>query len=117
MTPDHATEFKERRTRTWRSVRWWLLILAISGATYAFLVLGKHRPISQAEFVFMVTCFLVVAVSMIFLIRGIVTHYRCPNCNEIPMTGSLKVGLGGISYRRAVDLNPTECPNCGVMLK
>jgi hypothetical protein len=33
------------------------------------------------------------------------------------MTSSFKAGLSGISYRRSVDLNPTECSNCGALLK
>ncbi len=115
--PDASGQFRERRSRTWRAVRWWLLIGVIAILTFLFTPGGKDRALSQGEFTFMMVCFFLAAGSIIFLIRGILTHYRCPNCNEIPMTSSFKAGGGGISYRRGVDLNPLECSHCGARLK
>lgn len=118
MNPDLdvSEQFRQRRSRTWRAVRWWLPIGAIAGVTFAFVPGGTDRTLTQAEFTLMMVCFSIVALSIIMLIRGILTHYRCPNCNEIPMTSSFKAGAGGFSYRRGVDLNPVECSHCGARL-
>ena len=119
MTPtfNASDEFRRRRTRTWRAVRWWLLIGVLAGICFAVVPGGSDRELSQAEFTFMMICFSVAAVSIIFLIRGILTHYRCPKCGQIPMTSSVQAGASGISYRRSVDLNPMECSHCGARLK
>ncbi|HEY7841962.1 MAG TPA: hypothetical protein VIC61_10365 [Gammaproteobacteria bacterium] len=114
---DVSEQFQERRNRTWRAVRWWLPVGAIAGATFAFMPGGTDRALTQAEFTVMMVCFFIVALSIIMLIRGILKHYRCPNCNEIPMTSSFSAGSGGLSYRRGVDLNPLECSHCGARLK
>lgn len=116
-TLDASTEFQQRRRRTWRAVRWWLLATVVAGLLFAMGPVGSDRTLSQAQFSFMMICFFVAAVAMILVIRGVTTYYRCPNCNKIPMTGSFSAGLGGISYRRGVDLNPTECSHCGARLK
>jgi len=84
---------------------------------FALVPGGSNRAIIQTEFTIMMVCFFVIALSIILLIRGILTHYRCPNCNQIPMTSSFKAGGGGLSYRRSVDLNPLECSDCGARLK
>jgi hypothetical protein len=114
---DASEEFRERRSRTWRAVRWWIPVGIAAGIAFALVPGGEDRAISQNEFTFMMGCFVVVALSIIMMIGAVTKHYRCPNCNKIPMTGSFKAGMGGISYRRSVDLNPTECPNCGALLK
>lgn len=114
---DVSTEFRERRSRTWRAVRWWLLAAFVVGSALAFGLGGENRELSRDEFTFFLAGFVVVATAILFFIRGILVHYRCPNCNEIPMTDSWKAGGGGLSYRRGVDLNPTLCPNCGALLK
>jgi len=114
---DASEEFRLRRIRTWRAVRWWIPLALLAGIAFALVPGGQDRTISQNEFTFMMGCFLVVAISFIMMIGGVTKHYRCPNCNKIPMTGSFKVGMSGISYRRSVDLNPAECSNCGALLK
>lgn len=98
-------------------MRWWLPIGAIAGVTFAFIPGGTDRALSQTKFTLMMACFFVVALSIIMLIRGLLAHYRCPNCNEIPMTSSFSAGGGGFSYRRGVDLNPLECSHCDARLK
>lgn len=114
---DASGAFRERRSRTWRAVRWWIPVGLAAGIAFALVPGGEDRAISQNEFTFMMGCFVVVALSIIMMIGAVTKHYRCPSCNKIPMTGSFKTGLGGISYRRSVDLNPTECSNCGALLK
>ncbi|HEY7754260.1 MAG TPA: hypothetical protein VH856_10630 [Steroidobacteraceae bacterium] len=114
---DASAEFRERRSRTWRAVRWWIPIGLAAGIAFALVPGGEDRAISQNEFTFMLGCFVVIALSILMMIRAVTSHYRCPKCNEIPMTSSFKAGLSGISYRRSVDLNPTECSNCGALLK
>jgi hypothetical protein len=89
----------------------------VAGLCFGVVPGVSDRALSQAEFTFMMICFFVAAASIIFLIRAILTHYRCPNCGQIPMTSSFKAGAGGISYRRSVDLDPTECSHCGAQLK
>jgi hypothetical protein len=117
MSSDVSEQFRQQRTRTWQAVRWWLLIGLVAGVSFAVTIGGEDRALSQREFAFLMACFFTVAISIIFLIRGITTYYRCPNCNKIPMTSSFSAGAGGISYRRAVDLNPSECSHCGAQLK
>lgn len=114
---DAPMEFKQRRHRTWRAVRWWILVGVIAGVTFALVPGGQDRALSQGEFAFMMACFFTVAISIILMIRGILVHYRCPNCGKIPMTSSMSAGSGGFSYRRGVDLNPTTCSHCGARLK
>lgn len=114
---DASEEFRLRRSRTWRAVRWWIPLALLAGIAFALVPGGEDRAISQNEFTFMMGCFVLVALSIIMMIRAVTRHYRCPNCNEIPMTGSFKAGMSGISYRRSVDLNPAECSNCGALLK
>ena len=114
---DVSEEFRQRRSRTWQAVRWWLLTGVVAGVAFALVPGGTDRAISQTEFTIMMICFFVAASSIILLIRGILTHYRCPNCNQIPMTSSFKAGGGGLSYRRGVDLDPLECSHCGARLK
>jgi hypothetical protein len=114
---DASGEFRERRSRTWRAAKWWLLTCVIAGIGFAAMTGGSDRTLTQGEFTFAMVCFAVAGASIIFLIRAILKHYRCPNCNEIPMTSSFKAGSGGLSYRRSVDLNPVECSNCGTRLK
>jgi hypothetical protein len=98
-------------------VKWWLVTGVVAGIGFGVTAAGPDRALTQREFTFMMACFSVFAASIIFLIRGILKHYRCPSCNEIPMTSSFKAGAGGISYRRSVDLDPLECSHCGARLK
>ena len=114
---DASAEFQQCRRRTWRAVRWWLPVAIVAGLAFALTPQGTDRELSQNEFTFMMACFFGIAMSMIFLIRGVTTYSRCPNCNKIPITSSFKAGGGGISYRRSVDLDPTECSHCGARLK
>jgi len=114
---DTAAEFQSRRTRTWRAVRWWLPIGILGGLTFAWVPGGQDGVLSQRQFAVMMAGFFTAAIAIVFLIRGILAHYRCPSCNGIPMTSSFSAGGGGFSYRRSVDLNPTECSHCGARLK
>lgn len=116
-TLDASAEFRERRARTWRAARWWLVVGIFAGICFGVVPGGSDRALSQAEFTFMMVCFFVAGASIIFLIRAILTYYRCPNCDQIPMTSSFKASVSGISYRRSVDLNPTECSHCGARLR
>lgn len=114
---DASVEFQQRRRRTWRAVRWWLLSTVVAIVLFTLGPTNTGQTLNRARFTFMMACFFVVAVSMILVIRGLLTHYRCPNCNRIPMTTSFSAGAAGFSYRRGVDLDPAGCSHCGAQLK
>ena len=43
--------------------------------------------------------------------------YRCPKCSAVPMGSFKGVGTSGFVYMKNINLNPSECPNCGTKLK
>lgn len=62
--------FHQRRTRTWRAVRWWLVAAILAGICLGVAPGGPDRALSQSEFTFMMICFSIVAASIIFLMRS-----------------------------------------------
>jgi hypothetical protein len=47
-----------------------------------------------------------------FLLLGL--FYRCPQCNQLPMTAWERDGMG---YKQYLDLDPRQCRKCGARLK
>lgn len=112
---DVSAEFQQRRIRTWKAVRWWLLIAAVGGGAFAIGPQGTSLEITQAQFTFQLVCLVVVFVALFAAIRGVTAHYRCPRCHAMPMTRMS--GGGTFSVRYGVDLNPSVCPKCGAHLR
>jgi hypothetical protein len=99
--PDFAKEFQTRRADTWRSARPWLWLMA-SGFGGAYLYGHMDAP---QRLVLFLGCFAISAISigrLSFIVNG---RYRCPRCDQIPMSS------GGVS------LDPSVCPSCGARLK
>lgn len=114
---DASAEFKQRRLRTWHAARWWLLVGAIGFLGSWFGLSAADGEHGRAGFTLFLLGFVAFGAAIIFMTHAVTKFYRCPVCDEIPKTGSLKAGVGGISYRSGVDLDPSECPNCGAKLK
>jgi hypothetical protein len=102
---DCSAEFQRRRRRTWRKVRWAVLILVGSFAA-AFWDLR-----------FFFVAFVASAGAILWLTFVCARHYLCPACGKPPMTGGPAFGTGGVLYDKSVDLDPEFCSNCGVRLK
>jgi hypothetical protein len=111
---DVSVEFQRRRSRTWKATRWWVLTALLAGAAFAFGPHGSDRDMTQGQFTFMLVCFIIVGVAMIVTIRTVHALYRCPRCNNTPMS---PMGGSGISFRIGVDLNPSTCSRCGAQLR
>jgi hypothetical protein len=85
---DASGAFRERRSRTWRAVRWWIPVGLAAGIAFALVPGGKDRAVSQNEFTFMMGCFVVVALSIVMMIRAVTSHYRCSNCGALLKAGA-----------------------------
>ena len=110
-----STEFQRRRVHTWKKVRWWLLVAAIAGAAFILGPQGSTLEITRAQFTYQLACLVVTFAALIVAIHRVATHYRCPNCNALPMRRMS--GGGTFSVRYGVDLNPSVCPKCGAQLR
>jgi hypothetical protein len=101
VDPDFAKEFQTRRADAWKSARPWVWLMAAGfGGAYVY----GHMESPQRLALFL-ACFAIAAISigrLSFIINGL---YRCPRCNQIPIS------------RGAFSLDPAICPTCGARLK
>jgi hypothetical protein len=106
------SEFKRRRSATWRATRWWLLVLLVAGGYFAY---GATRHPTDFSIAMIVTFVLMMA-SVLAIIFAVNRLYKCPVCERVPMSNWTSVGAGSISFNRGVELAPTVCGNCGARL-
>ena len=105
--------WKSRRMETWRAMRGWIPCIPIFGLATA----GIFNIAATSKYPWLLAglgCCTVAGalVSFYAIIRAVEKHYRCPRCNEVPMSGSWSAGTGGIGYQRGVELAPKSCPSC-----
>jgi hypothetical protein len=131
-----ATNFKQRRRDTWRAMRLWLAVAALSiiglkvatwrgsansPALAAIFESSRHQAsLNDMEFWQLnlsFASFVALGVSVVAIVLAVRRHYRCPKCNAVPMGSWTTFGSGGVSWNRGVDLNPTACPKCGAKLR
>lgn len=114
---DIPAEFQRRRSKTWKAIRWWL-VLAIAAFVTAFLSpQGSTLELSRAQFSLHLVCLVAAGTAIIAMTRAVYTHYRCPSCNSVPMRRMSSGGGAWLSYRTGVDLSPSSCPTCGAKLR
>jgi len=135
--PDRiVSEFKRRRSATWRATRWWwaILLLGVIGFEIPFWInrdkgqcrgswlSGWHCTLSLedetiGQFTLGLVSFIAIGAATIGVTYGVRRHYRCPKCNEIPMGSWSSLGPGSFGIRFGVNMNPVQCPSCGAQLK
>jgi len=113
---DVSTEFQRRRTATWRGVRAWVGVL-VAGFTVAVSIgdLGPGDPLTL--WLPATAAFAAIMIAMFRIIRIGGRIYRCPSCDEVPMSWSGMLGPGAIGARKMVELNPDTCGSCGARLR
>ena len=89
----------------------------VLGIILMFLVgdLEKSSPINS--WIIGLVGFFLFSLGIVFITWKIITVYRCPQCNEVPMRSLGFLGTGGFGIKNWVVLNPQVCPSCGVQLK
>ena len=111
-----VSAFQKNRAVTWKASKPWLLLMLI-GAIGSYFVGDLNSHSSFERWLVWLLCFVLFGASIARLIFIVRTHYRCPACGEVPMSGWASLGSSSLGYERGVDLNPSQCPSCGVKLK
>jgi len=130
-----VSEFQRRRKATWKAARWWLALtfIGIIGFEVPFWInrdkLHTEKGIlfrrdrlsaedeTEGQFTLGLVSLIAIGTGIIGATYAVRRHYRCPKCNEVPMGTWSIFGPASFGIRRGVNLNPTQCPNCGAMLK
>jgi hypothetical protein len=128
--PSTVIAFKQRRRQTWKATRYWWLLLAFG--LIGFWVpfhserahvhkMGTYQELSSAdmtqnEFTLNLVSLCAIFAAGIGILVGIRRHYRCPQCDQIPMGSSTALGPSSFGVRWGVDIFPTVCPTCGAKL-
>lgn len=105
--------WKARRAATGYAAKVGLPIAIGSFAVFAACVAGAAQagdvlPLLIGAFL----AFFIVLLSMGFVLRAVYRHYRCPRCDQVPMSGGFQAGLSSFGYRRGLMLFPKTCPRC-----
>jgi len=107
---DTAKEFQRRRRETRKAVTPFIVLLAVGIAGFILMIVTNNFNLSPDKtFLVLLFLFVLVGISILFIVLIIRAKYLCPQCNNIPMY--IYSGEGG------VDLNPDICPYCGARLK
>jgi hypothetical protein len=108
--------FQARRKNLISSIKINIPTLVV-GVILMFLVgeLDKSSPINS--WVIGLAGFFMFLSSIILITRKIITIYRCPQCNAVPMESLGFFGTRGLGIKNWVVLNPQVCPRCGARLK
>ncbi len=109
-----AVEFRARRVKTWRIIRWWLLAALVGIVALVTLVsrsMGAYETkVGSILMLFICGCL----VATYLTIKRL---YRCPNCNVVPrvLLPGWKNDFGDDA--RDIPWNPATCPNCETPLR
>src|SRR5262249_20787611 len=117
ISPDQVVEeFGRRRRATWLAVRPWVATLLLACVAMRFA--GDVGPESPWYlWVVDLASFAVLDVSLAQITRQGGRIYRCPACEQVPRSWSVRVGPLSLGARRMVDLAPTTCGNCHARLR
>jgi hypothetical protein len=102
---------------TWRATRFWILLAVAAGLCFFALPKGSDADMTETEFTLNLLCFVVLGISMCVVIFAVRRLYRCPRCNNIPMSGWGTAGPYAVGYKYGVDLNPSICTTCHAKLR
>jgi hypothetical protein len=111
------SEWKRRRSTTWRGIRVALLVLFIAGCAFWYLARTPTSEMSGTQLVLSFAIFVALGIAMLVVIFRLNRLYRCPRCNTVPMGAWSEVGPGSIGYESGVALNPHRCSGCGAVLR
>ena len=113
---DSVAIFQERRADTWAAGKPWLFLMVVGfiGDWYVGKVDDQTSP---RLFVIFLAFFVLLGVAIIRLTFIVKALYRCPVCEEVPMSGWGTFGPGSFEFHSGVDLNPKICPRCGAKLR
>ena len=109
-----VAEFQRRRDRTWRFLRWWLVVAAGLMGTLVVFLLTKHlddRTVSTGVALALATLTALVGAGLTVL-----RIYRCPGCNQVPAADLGAMDEGGKALVEIMS-NPSSCPNCRTRLR
>ena len=133
--PWTVTAFKDRRRDTWKSIRLWLIPLALGILGFAVPLvldssliqshqtgLGSIRwslssdDLTEGQFTVFLGSLVAIGAAIVGIVVGVNRHYRCPNCEKVPVGSWNLLGPGSFGRKSGVDLGPSVCPNCGARL-
>jgi hypothetical protein len=133
--PWTVVAFQRSRRETWKSIRVWLLVLAlaaigfavpfwmnkervhVTGTWYASRYTLSSGDETVGQFTLGLMSLIVGGAATIGIVAGVRRHYRCPKCDAIPMSTRTQLGPASFGIRRDVDANPSVCRNCGARLR
>lgn len=133
--PWTVVAFQRSRRDTWKSIRLWLLVLALSaigfeipfwinresvhssGTWYSSRSTLSPQDETPGQFTLGLVSFVAGGAAIIGITVGVRRHYRCPKCDAIPMSTWTQLGPGSFGVRRDVEVNPSLCRNCGARLR
>lgn len=129
--PWTVTAFQKARRDTWRAIRIWLLVLVVGmiGFAVPFWLNRSHLHMTSpgryslsaadetvGQFTLGLVSIVVVGAAAIGITVGLRRHYRCPECNAVPMGSWNSLGPDTLGLNRGVALNPSVCGSCDAPL-
>ena len=99
-------EWKRRRSITWRSIRFPLVILIVSGIAFWYEMRTPASEMTGTQLLASFLIFGVLGVSMIVVIVRVSRLYRCPRCDSVVMDSE-----------SGIPLNPKRCGKCQAVLR
>jgi ABC-type Fe3+ transport system permease subunit len=133
--PWTVNAWRKQRRATWVAVRLWLIVLLVGliGFQIPFWLnrervqrqeLGTRTRYTlsandetEGQFTLGLVSLVITGVAGIAITFAVRRHYRCPKCNEIPMSTWVKSGPSSFGMHRDLALFPAICPNCGARLR
>lgn len=71
---------------------------------------------TEGQFTLGLVSIAVIFTAGIAITLGVRLHYRCPKCNEMPMSSRTNLGPSKFGIGSGVEVYPMLCPNCGARL-
>ncbi len=114
---DVSVEFQRRRQATWRRIRWWVLLVSVTGGAFWWGAHVSEPDPTVGQVMFQLVMLAACGTGFVVVVLRLRKNYRCPSCDAIPMAGSFEVGQSGVGYDEGVALNPRTCSGCGAKLR
>ena len=111
------TEWKRRRSLTWRAIKVPLAIVVISGCAFWYFARTPAPEMTGAQLLITFLVFGVLFIAMLVAIFRVNRLYRCPRCNTVPMGTWSTLGPYSFGYHSGVAANPHKCSKCGAVLR
>jgi len=111
---DTAQEFQRRRRKTFRHAM--VFALAILTCLILLMLIGMFDldfpliTIMDVPVYIVPVLIIIITLLWALLLLDVTSNYRCPRCNEIPISAEY-------SYLGGFELNPDICPKCQARLR